>query len=65
MPEGAYSPTYLAPISEMTAEERQGLVGLLGTPLGAELGLSNIDLGQTPTESAEALIRGLSGDQSV
>ena len=49
----------------MTAEERQGLVGLLGTPLGAELGLSNIDLGQTPTESAEALIRGLSGDQSV
>ena len=65
MPEGAYSPTYLAPISEMTAEERQGLVGLLGTPLGAELGLSDIDLGQTPTESAEALIRGLSGDQSV
>ena len=65
MPEGAYSPTYLAPISEMTAEERQGLAGLLGTPLGAELGLSDIDLGQTPTESAEALIKGLSRDQSV
>tara|TARA_Y100000114_G_scaffold72502_1_gene66459 strand:+ start:13 stop:2400 length:2388 start_codon:yes stop_codon:yes gene_type:complete len=63
-PEGIYSPTYLAPISELTAEQRQELSGLLGTPLGAGLGLSSISFDQTPMETAEALIESLSRDQS-
>ena len=63
-PEGIYSPTYLAPVSELTAEQRQELSGLLGTPLGAGLGLSSISFDQTPMETAEALIENLSRDQS-
>ena len=62
--EGAYSPTYLAPLSELTAEQRQELSGLLGTPLGAGLDLSSISFDQTPMETAEALIESLNRDQS-
>tara|TARA_Y100001938_G_scaffold151021_1_gene245176 strand:+ start:344 stop:2524 length:2181 start_codon:yes stop_codon:yes gene_type:complete len=63
-PERIYSPTYLAPVSELTAEQRQELSGLLGTPLGAGLDLSSISFDQTPMETAEALIESLSRDQS-
>jgi hypothetical protein len=64
-PIGTYSPEYLAPISELGEGERERLAGLLGTPLGAGLGLSSIDTAPSPIESAEALIKGLGSDQSV
>ena len=64
-PMGTYSPEYLAPISELGEGERERLAGLLGTPLGAGLGLSSIDTAPSPIESAEALIKGLGSDQSV